>query len=288
MYKVLRVTDGRVLAGKVSEAAAKMKEAGILQSLHHVRRPLSPSGRSPRAEIDWPTQHHILQFVDWHEEPGNAAASLLITELCGHGTLQTRIDHAAPSMDGGEILLAVRQVGDALAYLHERQLFHTDVKARNILVRGLAPLDVVLGDCGDVRSSSGSSSSNSSAPGRRGRRGDKLRGTPAYYSPDMVRLRRHVGPGDDVWALGVTLLGMAAQWPALRRGDGDELRALNPRHGLVALLARMLEHDAAARAVAGECADGAPRLLREREAAGATGPGLGIKAPADFRPASFW
>ncbi|KAM4060643.1 kinase [Hirsutella rhossiliensis] len=290
VYKVLRVADGRVLAGKASEAVAKMrKESDILQSLKHP---------------------HILKFIDWHGEPGNAAATLLITELCRHGTLQTRIDHASPSMDRGEILLAVRQVGDALAYLHSRRLFHTDVKARNILVRGLSPLDVVLADCGDVRRVQEAQHQHQHQhqhQQRRRRRGGRsandtpLGGTPSYYSPEMVRRNRHVGPGDDVWALGVTLLGMVAQWPVLRRHDKEELRAypgrcaahartllaLNPRHDLVLLLARMLEGDEGARAAARECADVAGRLLlleREREADGE----LGIESPADFRPISFW
>ncbi|KAF4505815.1 hypothetical protein G6O67_007727 [Ophiocordyceps sinensis] len=277
VYKVLRVTDGRVLAGKSSEAVAKMRrESDILQSLHH---------------------HHIVKFIDWHEQPGNAPATLLMTELCSHGTLQTRIDHASPNMDREEMLLVVRQVGGALAYLHERHLFHTDVKARNILVRGLGPLDVVLADCGDVRNV------EAQQQRRRGRRrgggaNDALRGTPSYYSPEIVRHNRHVGPGDDVWALGVTLLGMVAQWPDLRRHDKAELRAypgrcaahartlmaLNPGHELVGLLARMLETDEAARAGARECADVAARLLLECHG----GAELGIEAPGDFRPISFW
>lgn len=206
-------------------------------------------------------------------------------------------------MDREEILLAVWQMGDALAYLHERQLFYTDVKARNILVRGLGPLDVVLADCGDVRRVVDAGQGQRHR--RRHRRGadddDRLRGTPSYYSPEMVRHKRHVGPGDDVWALGVTLLGMLAQWPALRRHDLEGLRAypgqcaaharallaLNrPGHGLVTLLARMLEADEAARAGARECADEARRLLRDERAHGNRG--LGIEAPADFEPISFW
>ncbi|KJZ71967.1 hypothetical protein HIM_08647 [Hirsutella minnesotensis 3608] len=271
VYKVRRVADGRVLAGKASEALGMMRrEADILKSLKH---------------------EHILKFTDWHEEAGNPAATLLVAELCAHGTLQTRIDQATPSMAREEILLVVRQVGEALAHIHGRQLYHTDVKPKNILIRGLRPMSAVLADCGDVRGTE---------PTRR--RGGPMRGTHSYHSPEMVRHQKHIGPGDDVWALGVTLLSMAAQLPPLPRTN-DEIKAypgrcasharalleLNPGHGLVRLLASMLDEDVGQRASAERCAAEAARVLAMDDEERGEGTGvLGIQAPTGFRPVSFW
>lgn len=207
-----------------------------------------------------------------------------------------------------------------------------------MLIRALQPqLDVVLGDCADVRpipppppptANDDDDLGDGGSPHlRRQRRrrqpwrprpGDHtvetsaagirpLRGSPAFYSPEVLRLRAHAGSGDDVWALGVSLLGMLAQWPSLSLPGGDgrsevrryprrcwshaqALARLNPRHDLVVLVVRMLAWDLDSRASASECADMIRQLppeldnAIERRGAGA----LAIEAPADFRPISFW
>lgn len=190
-------------------------------------------------------------------------------------------------MDRSEILQVVKQMGEALEYLHHQRLFHTDIKPRNILVRGLRPMDVVLADCADVKKV------GTKCP---------LRGTLQYYSPEILQHGRHYDTGDDVWALGITLLGMVAQWPPLGRTREEfrkyphrcnnhvqKLIALNPRHGIVRLLAGMVTWELDERASPRECANLAAELLGgERRGESSPQYDLGIEVPEDFRPISFW
>ena len=204
---------------------------------------------------------HILSFVDLYEEVQRPEATLLVTELCGGGSLQAMISNASHGMARGQILRVLVQIGDALAYLHRRGLFHADVKPANVLVRRstVTLLDVVLGDCADVR------------------RTDEVRepqGTELFYSPEMVRHGVHGGPGDDVWALGVSLLGMLAQWPLVESEEvgvarypevchtrACALRVANGGHEIVSLLLRMLAWEKDARTSAGEVVEWAGREL---------------------------
>ncbi|KAK2591093.1 hypothetical protein QQS21_011227 [Conoideocrella luteorostrata] len=227
-------------------------------------------------------QDHIVQFIDMYEEPNNEAATLLVTELCPLGSLQTRIDLSSPRMAYEEILHATLQVARAIEYLHCRKLYHSDVKPRNILIRRVRPTDVVLADMADVK-----------PMGRR----DRLHGTPSYYSPEMVASGRYGGTGhDDMWALGITVLGMLGQWPQVRYTKNDldkyprkcldhaqQLGILNPGERMVVGLLVKLLAEEQRRIGATECVEVMEELC-EKDA----GAELEIKAPDEFRPASFW
>ncbi|ODA76394.1 hypothetical protein RJ55_08240 [Drechmeria coniospora] len=270
VYKALRVSDGRVFAAKSTKAIQQTRrEARILGDLKH---------------------ENILKLVEWYEEPGNVGCALLVTELCAYGNLQGRIDEASPrSLAVEEILQMVRQMGRALHYLHGQALFHTDLKASNMVLRSLEPFDVVLADCADVKRFDG-------------RQRHQLRGTPEYYSPEIGQHGTHQGPGDDVWALGITMLATMAQRPPCRcrkdeveayaatcSGHVRELLALNPQHDMVRLLAGLLAWELNDRVTAKTAAESATALLlRERAGQGEDGGTLGIEAPHNFRPVTFW
>ncbi|PHH79029.1 hypothetical protein CDD80_5743 [Ophiocordyceps camponoti-rufipedis] len=291
VYKVCRVEDGKVLAGKVPRGEG----SGRLEAEARLIRPL-----------DHP---NVLKLVAWHED-----SALLVTEFCAYDTLQTRIDSGWLSAGRVEMVSAMQQLCSAVAYLHGQGLFHTDVKPRNVLVRGLKPLDLVLGDCGDALPIGG--------------KDDRLRGTLSFYSPEMWKYAKHHGPSDDVWALGLTLLSMMQQLPRLRDSGDDhdkdddedddrglprkqrrkkaqqkaeeeikrfpgrcskhagDLRSMNPGDGLVLLAESMLAMDCGHRVSAVEAEKEAARLLAEGPWDG--GPGLQIKAPENFQPVSFW
>jgi serine/threonine protein kinase len=231
-----------------------------------------------------------LEFIELYKEPDKENATLLITELCTEGTLHMRINHAPGGMGEKEILLATSQISDALAYLHEKGYFHSDIKPRNILVRRLGPISVALADCADCKI-------HGSYHGRPG-------GTPNYWSPEMTANNRHAGKSDDIWALGISLLGMAGQWPRCEKTkDGfaryprqcanhaQELQKLNPTNAIVNILVRLLAWRARERITAEICYDMTIRLLEqmegEEESVGGT-EGLRIKSPEEFRPILFW
>ncbi|EHK46485.1 hypothetical protein TRIATDRAFT_153817 [Trichoderma atroviride IMI 206040] len=247
VYKIQRVEDGKLLAGKASTSVSQLyKETKMLRKLSH---------------------KHILEFIELYKELDKEDATLLITELCTQGTLHMRINHAPGGMGKEEILLATSQISDALAYLHGRGYFHSDIKPRNILVRRLDPISVALADCADCK------------------------------IHDSYR------KSDDVWALGISLLGMTGQWPQCEKtkagfaryprqcaNHAQQLQKLNPRNKMVNLLVRLLAWRARERITADKCYEVTTRLLEEtkgqEESVGTEG--LRIKSPEQFRPISFW
>lgn len=224
-----------------------------------------------------------------YEEKDNPKASLLVTELCEGGVLQTRISNATGGMKAEDTLRVVHQIAGALAYLHARGLFHTDVKPQNILITTWSPIEVVLADCADVRKIG---------------RARKLIGTKKFYSPEMVRRKQHSGPGDDIWALGLTMMSMLGKAPHMiwtRQGlraypqrcvdHAQDLKMWNARHELVALMARMLALEEEDRPTAAECEKEAGELLgllQRGEARWGQEGDLGIELPPGFEPVTFW
>ncbi|KAM0261941.1 hypothetical protein ACHAQJ_001944 [Trichoderma viride] len=268
VYKIQRVKDGQILAGKASTSFSQLyKETKMLRKLSH---------------------KHILEFIELHKEGDKDEANLLITELCAEGTLHMRINHAPGGMGKEEILLATSQIADALVYLHGQNYFHSDVKPRNILVRRLSPINIALADCADCKMH------------------DEYRGpaggTHNYWSPEMAANNRHHGKSDDIWALGISLLGMMSQWPQSEKtkaglaryprrcaNHAQELQRLNPGNGLVNLALGMLTWRARERITAEKCYQVAMELLEEAKGEESVGTeGLRIKSPEEFRPISFW
>lgn len=234
-------------------------------------------------------QKHILEFVELYKEDDREEANLLITELCAEGTLHMRINHAPGGMDKREILLATSQIADALVYLHGQNYFHSDIKPRNILVRRLSPINIALADCADCKVH------------------EQYQGPPSgthnYWSPEMMANSRHHGKSDDIWALGISLLGMMGQWPQIEKtkaglnryprrcaNHAQELQRMNSGNGLVDLATRLLTWRAMERITAEKCRQLAMELLEEvnegEEIKGTEG--LRIKSPEEFKPISFW
>ncbi|KAK5997799.1 Putative CBL-interacting kinase 13-like protein [Cladobotryum mycophilum] len=268
VLKVLRVVDLEVFAGKRSSTTGQLRrEATVLQRYRH---------------------DHILRFVDMYQEGQNRDSALLVTELCDAGTLQARINHAPDGiMDHVEILQVILQISSALAFLHSQSVYHSDVKPFNILVRQVSPINVVLADLADLKNE--------------GQSYYPPRGTPSYWPPQIVRFMMHGGKTDDVWALGITLLGMMGQWPRLMNTKEElrrypttcfnhirVLRDLNPKHKLISLLCQMTAYKPSSRASAETCRATAQELLEDLLVGGEEEAGLGIKSPENFAPISFW
>lgn len=87
-----------------------------------------------------------------------------------------------------DALRILRDIGEALSYLHGRSLVHNDIKPANILY---SP------DRGAVLCDFGLSTPATTAPSGGG--------TPYYVPPEFIGQKLR-GPASDVWALGVTML----------------------------------------------------------------------------------
>ncbi|KAM5343079.1 hypothetical protein ACJ41O_014045 [Fusarium nematophilum] len=271
VYKVLRVHDGGVFAGKTSPKAVAhlRKEAAILRSLNH---------------------GHIVKYVDYYEEKECEAANLLVLELCPGGNLQTLINNHPEGIGRRETLQVMLQLCQALEYLHGKNRFHGDLKPRNILIRTWSPvIDVVIADCAEVMSVS-------LITNRR-----KAHGTRAYWAPTVFRNRRHSGTSDDIWALGVSLLGMMSQSPRSDKKEermyprrcfvhAQKLQGLNPGDNIVGLLNRLLEWDEKQRIGAPELVGLVTEMIDESEgvAAGDEANRMDLKTPDHFERIEFW
>jgi parallel beta-helix repeat protein len=128
-----------------------------------------------------------------------AGGIYIVTELCD-GTLADERGWATSSERfRAELARAVRQVAEALRYLHDRGFIHRDVKPANILRAGD---DWKLSDFGLV-----------SGPTEPDRRSDTVRGTAPYLAPETAT-REGAGPPADVYALGVVIHeALTGTWP---------------------------------------------------------------------------
>ena len=193
-------------------------------------------------------KYNIIRFEEYYEDETDLKSSLLITELCAEGCLQALISNSQQGMPRTQLLRVLSQITGALSYLHDKKLFHSDVKPANILIRRREPLEAVLADCADIKHF-----------------GDKseAHGTELFYSPYTLLHGHFEGPGDDIWAFGICYLGMLGQWPLIEWDDlgtypsrclqqTKELQRLNKEHDLVCILGRMLCESTDSRAEAAE------------------------------------
>ncbi|SCV51015.1 related to CDC5-protein kinase involved in regulation of DNA replication [Fusarium fujikuroi] len=263
VYKILNVKTGSLFAGKVSP-----------ENYDHLREEARNLARLNHPQI--------VKFVEYCEDKHNPAANVLVMELCAGGSLQDRIHDNPRGFKGEETLQVMLQVGQAVEYLHEKGLFHTDIKPRNIIVRSWSSVDVVLGDCAEVM---------------KVQHIDPMKrpyGTRSYWSPYMERYGRNSGKSDDIWALGISLLGMMAQWPRCLvkqekqypkkcSNHAHELHKRNHGDDRLQILLRLLEWDHNKRITASELV----KLVTERLGAG---PYFveELKSPEGFQPLVFW
>jgi serine/threonine-protein kinase len=138
-------------------------------------------------------QHvHILPVHDFgHEED----YTFIVMPFVQTGTLADLLDdHPLPLAD---ILRIVAQVGDALAYAHERGIVHRDVKPSNILIddRG----NCLLTDFGIAKIVEATVQFTQTGA---------IIGTPAYMSPEQI-LGETLDGRSDLYSLGIILFEMA-------------------------------------------------------------------------------
>ncbi|KAF5027777.1 hypothetical protein F66182_108 [Fusarium sp. NRRL 66182] len=203
---------------------------------------------------------NIVKLVDYFEELEDPTANVLVLELCAGGSLQYLINDHPEGLTRRDTLQVLLQVSRALEYLHVKNRFHGDIKPRNILIRTWNPVEVVVGDCAEVM---------------------------------------HIGKSDDLWAVGISLLGMMSQWPVYAKREermyprrcathARNLMRLNPGHEIVKVLLRLLEWDHKIRITAPELVQLSTQLLNQAPAQGSEDGLMNLDAPEGFQPVEFW
>ncbi|HEV2459202.1 MAG TPA: protein kinase [Ktedonobacterales bacterium] len=145
---------------------------------------------------------HLLPVLRAGE--ANDQLYMVMPALFG-GTLSTRLKAAAQPLPFAEIASYIKQVAEALDYVHAQGVVHRDVKPSNIL------LDengwVYLSDFGIAHLLIPSRAAQPSSPAYQPptlTTSGQLLGTPHYMAPEQIT-GAPVGPETDVYALGVVL-----------------------------------------------------------------------------------
>lgn len=158
----------RLHASAATDEGRQRSEARLMASLNHPNLVWVYD-----AHLEGPHPFFVMELV-----PGPNLAQW----LHDHGTLSTPV-----------VSRFGLQLAGALAHIHERGLVHRDVKPANILLA--SELDAKLADFGIARITGATRVTATGA----------VLGTAAYLSPEQVQ-GSPVGPGSDVYSLGLVLL----------------------------------------------------------------------------------
>jgi serine/threonine-protein kinase len=135
----------------------------------------------------------IVAIYDWGQD---GLRQFIAMEYVGGGTLRERLQRDG-RMSEAEALRIAAEVADALAYAHERQVVHRDIKPHNILLTDDGHVKVA--DFGIALTLDGTSLTRTGT----------VMGSAPYVSPEQVR-GETAGPASDLYALGIVLYEMLA------------------------------------------------------------------------------
>jgi serine/threonine protein kinase len=133
---------------------------------------------------------HVVPLYDYWREPN---AAYLVMRFLRGGSVEDLLE--AGPLDPTRVVSITEQIASALGAAHRQGVVHRDVKPGNVLLDEegnayLTDFGVAL-DAGSPERSSGT----------------MMRGTPAYLSPEQIRLQP-AGPQSDVYALGIVVFEM--------------------------------------------------------------------------------
>jgi serine/threonine protein kinase/ABC-type glycerol-3-phosphate transport system substrate-binding protein len=133
---------------------------------------------------------HIVPLYDYWREPDGA---FLVMRFLRGGSVEELLE--AGPLEASRVVSILEQIASALAAAHRQGVVHRDVKPGNILLDEegnayLTDFGVAL-DAGSPERSSGT----------------MMRGTPAYLSPEQIRLDP-ASPRSDIYALGIVIYEM--------------------------------------------------------------------------------
>ncbi|KAJ5899248.1 hypothetical protein N7495_003992 [Penicillium taxi] len=154
-------------------------------------------------------QHpHIVSFVDWFESKDKF---YIVTQLATGGELFDRIcDYGKfTEKDASQ---TIRQVLDAVDYLHKRNIVHRDLKPENLLYLTRAPdSELVLADFGIAKMLDSPSEVLTSMAGSFG-----------YAAPEVMLKQGH-GKAVDMWSLGVITYTLLCGYSPFRAENLNDL-----------------------------------------------------------------
>ncbi|KAL1923832.1 uncharacterized protein VTP21DRAFT_8812 [Calcarisporiella thermophila] len=157
--------------------------------------------------------HNILKMVDYFETESNM---YLVMELALGGELFDRIVRRQYYCEKDAIWV-VREVCEAIAYLHDNGIVHRDLKPENLLFRTPADdSELLLADFGFSRILDTDCLETLKT----------VCGTPGYMAPEIIKKIGYSTPVD-MWSLGViTYFLLSGSIPFERESNIEELQAV--------------------------------------------------------------
>jgi calcium/calmodulin-dependent protein kinase I len=118
---------------------------------------------------------------------------ILMVELCNGGELFDRISQKEKYGEA-EAADVIRQVAEALKYLHDHNIVHRDLKPENLIYKEENGNILKLTDFGLAKYIEPNTASNMM---------ETACGTPSYVAPEVIQTTPMYGPKVDMWSLGV-------------------------------------------------------------------------------------
>jgi serine/threonine protein kinase len=144
---------------------------------------------------------HVVRVTDADTAPELGGAPFLVMDLLEGENLEERIQRGGP-LPPDETVAVLRDVARALDRAHEAGVVHRDLKPENVFLerRDDGSSMVKLLDFGISKILRDDSLASST--------GGLILGTPLYMAPEQVRTGTPVGPGTDIWAIGLLAVEM--------------------------------------------------------------------------------
>lgn len=156
--------------------------------------------------------HHenIIEFLSWYPEHFAPNETLYIYLNYVPDTLTSFLAKEEFRRDELYVLYLLKQLFEAVKYLHSKQIVHCDIKSANILVNEEEVL-LQLCDFGlahDLRNGMIM----------------KVRGTPNFMAPEACNVPKEgFGKSVDIWSIGCTCYEMLTGFPLFKEHDGDAI-----------------------------------------------------------------
>ncbi|KAI8957782.1 calcium/calmodulin-dependent protein kinase 1 [Daldinia sp. FL1419] len=151
---------------------------------------------------------HIVRFVDWFESRDKW---YIVTELATGGELFDRICEQGKFTEK-DASQTIRQVLDAVDYLHDRNVVHRDLKPENLLYLSKRPdSDLVLADFGIAKMLDTKDEVLTTMAGSFG-----------YAAPEVMLKKGH-GKPVDMWSLGVITYTLLCGYSPFRSENLQDL-----------------------------------------------------------------
>jgi len=146
------------------------------------------------------THENIIRTYDWIAEPGDDGACAISLEYVDGVTL----DIWRKNLRNGYVVFAddllplAEQICNALAYAHQKNFVHRDIKLRNIMLRKDGVIKILDSDIAAVIQATLDTTDLHSS------------GTPGYMSLQQMDSKHPPAPTDDIYSLGVVLYELLA------------------------------------------------------------------------------